>query len=168
MKTIQLENCRILVVEDIPEEATEFELEDDGLYYNFNHKAFFELLPPGNWQILGLSNSITEEQAKGIVEIKEHHGYMPIYRDYEKEGQITKGNGFTSEIVGYDNALQSFHSLLASHSITELAEKLVLIDMKNKKGKYHLLDKLPKIKKVTKYASRSIKTKVIRKWKDKN
>ena len=125
MKTLEL-NGNVVCLVPPPNLLHHIGYNEAGVYLQFT--APTNWLPSGNWSILGWSDEITEEQAKGIVEIKEHHGYVPIYRDYVKEGQVIKGAGFTSEIIGYDTALESFQSLLAKEGITDRV--LVIVESK--------------------------------------
>lgn len=70
-------------------------------------------LPSGSWEIVGMSDELTEEQAKGIVEI-----VIGGYRDYEHSGYTWY----------FKTALKSFDSLLRYHGITTK----VLVLKKNK------------------------------------
>lgn len=72
------------------------------------HNSDFEAipLPPGNYELVGLGNDLTEEQAAGIVESR-YNGYA----DYESDGYFGMDR--------YGNyhafpALVSFSSLLRS------------------------------------------------------
>lgn len=62
-------------------------------------------LPAGFWKYLFLSNSATEEDCKGVVE---RHKIYAGWIDYEHKGQ---GASL------YDEALESFLSLLKSHGL---------------------------------------------------
>jgi hypothetical protein len=62
-------------------------------------------LPEGDWQIIGLRDSLTEEQWKGIVEPVKFGMFMICFRDYEKEGYMF---GLPS---------QSGHSLLKANGV---------------------------------------------------
>lgn len=120
MKIIQLENCR-LYFGKVPEGAKGLHVFNDGepyLFYRTGVKTFRYYLPPGNWQILARADSVTEEQARGIVDWYEEDtedeiGYSGeiIYPDY------TKPNESLTLTCKY-TALESFHSLLAVNNLT--------------------------------------------------
>jgi len=120
MKGITTNGITILLVE-VPEDAKEQwilngfihvgELQDD---------AFSIKLPSGQYQILGKSTELSEEQMKEICEKHPDSTFVhPIYNDYVKDGQFTKGDGFTSLVLGYDNPGQSYLSLLEANGIVD-------------------------------------------------
>lgn len=105
MKTITTNNRTLLFVE-VPEDADNFTIEDDKLYYS--DKIFkdagggWEILPEGNYRLIATTDTITEEQAANIVKRKDNGMYI----DYLHYGEP------------YHNATISFKSLLQHHSIT--------------------------------------------------
>jgi hypothetical protein len=78
----------------------------ESLYYGEWEGDWIEL-PPGNWQLIGKGDALTEEQWKGIVETEyiEDIGHFPI--DYETE---------ESDCSSYT---ESGLSLLRSHGMNE-------------------------------------------------
>lgn len=67
-------------------------------------------LPPGNYELIGISSEITEEQAAGVVEVAVH------MEDYEKLVRDGWWN-YESEFATLKTALESFQSLLTSKGL---------------------------------------------------
>lgn len=63
-------------------------------------------LPPGNWTLLGKASSITEQQAKGLVERSFYMGIGEIYKAYDKP-----------KADWYFTSLESFNSWLTANGI---------------------------------------------------
>lgn len=77
----------------------------DGDYLEF---APIQDLPEGNWQLIGLSDEITEEQAKELVDVSEW--YDPYQTPY---GAIPCYKGYIDDVWKWQ-ALESFKSLMQS------------------------------------------------------
>lgn len=116
----------ILLV-DLPEDAQDFQL------FNGNHNTFLLYrpskaqgflprnrqkieIPFGDYKIIGWSDSLTEEQAKGLVE-KDQRGYKHYWKD---NGFVPRGFNHR-----YKAALESFRSFLTANNIEP--EDLLLI-----------------------------------------
>jgi hypothetical protein len=130
MKTLPINGKTVCFVPDVPKTAFSMYIDENGtlLYWTSQNGDPCELSGFAGYTVLGFTHQITEEMAKGIVEIKEYHGNIPIYKDHVKDGLITKGDGFTSTVIGYDTALRSFHSFLKVNGIGD--GELVLMDDK--------------------------------------
>lgn len=79
----------------------------------FNASHHTKQLPPGEWEIVGTGDELTEEQAEAITPCYYEDVEGKIYENYDHSDFIS------------DNALSSFTSLLLSHSLTP-ANTLVL------------------------------------------
>lgn len=97
----------------VPEDAINIDMATtDAIEYTTSSRAIKYIeIGPGNWTFIATSESISEEQAAGIVERAEAFALMEsnigskLYFDYEKKNQA------------YKAALQSFESLLNSLNI---------------------------------------------------
>lgn len=71
-------------------------------------------LPPGNWQLLFLSNEVTEEEARGIVLNFKPRGFSSgAPREYKN--YLSKPDDYTG---WFKSAIESFQSLLKSKNLT--------------------------------------------------
>lgn len=70
-------------------------------------------LPPGNYELIGISDEITEEQAEKIAEVAVH---MEDYEELVKDGWW---NYETGGLGAFSTALESFQSLLTSKGLTK-------------------------------------------------
>jgi hypothetical protein len=84
-------------------------------------------LPAGYWEIVGRPESITEEQAKQVVEAVKDWKTV-IYYDYEAPGLDYRDIVETA----YDAALESFRSLLKSKSVDP--EKVIILIKQQNNG----------------------------------
>ncbi len=66
---------KILIVENLPEQLTNIEINGNILSISYDKADIDEVLPTGKWSILGRLNSLTEEQIMSI---------MPEIPNYEK------------------------------------------------------------------------------------
>ncbi len=114
MKEYTLGENTILVVK-VPEDSSDFRVNNDrhGNYLDFetilheDDSGTYDLidLPPGNWTLLGKASSITEQQAKGLVEYKSIDKYGQLYYSYEYRDWMNI------------SPLESFHSWLTVNGI---------------------------------------------------
>lgn len=97
----------------VPEDAHNFMLfseNEDGVNLCFatGDGISASFLPPGSYTFLFCSNDVTEEQAAGVVP-----GPMLL------DDQLEVWNDYTDVMdLGFDTAIESFHSLLRSHNLT--------------------------------------------------
>lgn len=94
--------CTLLLVK-VPDSASNIKIEFERLCFDFVADTLYpdyEMLPDGNWQFIGLSHELTEEQCKIIV------FKMPWGNDCYKNYELIDKPQF----VGI-NAKQSFDSL---------------------------------------------------------
>jgi hypothetical protein len=105
----------------VPEDAkgfllTNIQVDTDLIYPNgygtFNYVC---TLPPGQYELIGVSDELTEEECRGIVQ-KFHNG---PYRDYDRE----YFDPADDQMPFHLSALESFHSLLRSKGL----ERVVVI-----------------------------------------
>ncbi len=119
MTTHTLNGKKVLIVE-VPEGAT-FELVPDDTYKMWDSDKMDILNLPGEWTILGLVPSITDEVWRGLVEkIEPWH-----YKNY------------SSAIRYCDTPTESAHSWLRSIGVKDWENKLILIEkgeLPNPKG----------------------------------
>lgn len=95
----------------VPEGATQIIISPTHSTIQWKEKGFenkpywdIKILPPGSYTIVGLADSITEEQAGEIVEqIKDEYGFAWV--DYKHRYNV------------HNTALESFRSLLSSLSL---------------------------------------------------
>lgn len=85
-----------------PQAAKSFIIDDD-LFFKIGSVAGFIQLPSGQWQILFLASSATEEQAGEVVEKRK--GKYNVYKYY------------TQDDWWVSTALESLSSLLSSHGM---------------------------------------------------
>ena len=101
---------------DVPKDAKSFLIKGYWLFYehNFDRLGLGEDemidLPPGQWQIVGIASSLTEEQWKGIVEKDTDFPNLPgLYKYYES------GSLKDIQVSATAQAKTSGLSLLAAH-----------------------------------------------------
>ena len=137
--------CNILLV-DLPTDATEIDLSRDydnkTDYIGFDSlgiSSIIEPIPNGTWQILGLLDSLSEEQKGRVCEL---HSITRIgvhgWKDYVKSEE-------NNDFYTCWNASDSFQSLIDSYGVTSV-NKTVKPKMSNYgKGKFMLyMDSLTK------------------------
>lgn len=120
MTTLQT-NKGIWIAVKLPIDAQDISIEKEDMYYksdvwNLGAIGHLKKLPPGGqWQILGWSDELTEEQMEGIVELCKHDRRYKAYADYVdiKDEGTANYDGVCCPTV-----ILSFQSLLISHSIT--------------------------------------------------
>lgn len=109
-KLIETPSCRLLVVRGVPEDANRFHVFNDERPY----LSMFQgsetprvYLPEGQWEILGRLSEISEDWCEDLVTRQCINSDLVLfaYMDY-----VNKGYGF-------DNALESFHSLMQREGI---------------------------------------------------
>lgn len=76
--------------------------------------SWLELPSNHNYELIGVTGSMTEEQAASVVDDIVVFKDRIWFKDYEKQGEITRKDGTVSEVVGYNNSLVSINSLLRS------------------------------------------------------
>jgi hypothetical protein len=117
---IQHDNIALI---GLPEGAKNISVTGRSLFYKntFGNPAKFVNminLPPGSWKFIGIhskSSPLTEEQCEEVVPTVKCDGFhTPTYKDYVKGGQkyVDSKKGEKGEYIGYDNARESFDSLL--------------------------------------------------------
>lgn len=121
-----------LAVTGFPEDAKKFCIVGNHLRWKSNLLKFWwdlVVLPPGQWEIIGWSGELNEEQMKGIVESIHielapnpyndfQGGYDIGYVDYENPGEYA---GWQGDAGAFSKIEQSFSSLLQSNNIPERA-----------------------------------------------
>ncbi len=114
----------IWIAVKLPIDAKDISIEKEDMYYksdvwNLGAIGHLKKLPPGGqWQILGWSDELTEEQMEGIIETVDYSEGLgidnsigfPLFDDGKDD------DGTWSYLT--DNIKLSFASLLTSHSIT--------------------------------------------------
>jgi hypothetical protein len=106
---------------DVPEGAHGFELVPDNTYTHWNPDKMDIINVPGDWQILCLESTMTEEQAGMIV------GRIRAKKDYEKEfTEYFPDYVKNPEYICTETALQSFATLIESLNLPE-GERIILI-----------------------------------------
>lgn len=107
-----------IVAVEVPEGSFNHFIKND---QNGNPRLIYHLasveskpLPPGNWQLLFLSNEVTEEEARGIVLNFKPRGFSSgAPREYKN--YLSKPDDYTG---WFKSAIESFHSLLKSKNLT--------------------------------------------------
>lgn len=151
MKEIQTNGKTILFVE-VPEDVI-FRIEYDGLlaYQDADSEMpNFINIPSGNYQILGKSTELSEEQIKGICEQKEITSYgfdglifITLYRNY-----LLPDNDWKLSCDQFSNIQESYLSLLEANGICDRPKTTTLnlgridIDFITKVKTYLVLEKL--------------------------
>ena len=123
MTTLTTTNGKYLAV-NVPEGATKFNTHFNNLIWSTDdtvHAGNNISLPPGKYELIGLSDSMTEDQAAMVVD--NYKGDMSKYAYYENGDTLP---GFWCEFATY-----SFASLLRSHNVTGRVAILKVIDNKN-------------------------------------
>lgn len=111
MTTLQT-NKGIWIAVKLPIDAQDISIEKEDMYYksdvwNLGAIGHLKKLPPGGqWQILGWSDELTEEQMGSICDVEKTFGWSSY-------GQIPSGS-----YQWYATVTESFKALLTSHSIT--------------------------------------------------
>lgn len=127
MTPIKTNGITILLVE-VPEDAKNFEIMDDMLLFTSkNSKADFSIIPSGQYQILGKSTELSDEQMKGICEkihVEEapsahndfaggfHYGFV----DYTNIGDYSGYQGNCNHFVSVN---KSYLSMLEANGIVD-------------------------------------------------
>lgn len=105
----------------VPEDAKDFDLpEQDNssiIQYKSNNRWNTDLLPHGQYSLIGLSDELDELDCRPIVEQyvymnEDGHHFDVWYKDYEDVQQIV-GSDYSAL-----TAVESFHSLLKSKGLT--------------------------------------------------
>ena len=122
----ELDSGTLLFVE-VPMDAYDFKLEDGTDYsywstmdecFSKPHK-FYHSIPEGNWQLLGYSLSLTEEQLKDVMELFSITRMRSFcYKDYVKS--VGTFSSFTCQ-----TPLESFQSLKSSLGLD--GKKLIVL-----------------------------------------
>jgi len=121
MKEIQTNGITILLVE-VPEDATDFNLHHNILLYPLGNDDVDGIrLPIGQYQILGKSTELSEEQMKEICEYKEIDSYdcdgmvwYDIYRNYALDDSY-----WLNSCDQFFTVQESYLSLLEANGIVD-------------------------------------------------
>lgn len=129
-----LPTCRLLTVE-VPEGATGvsvweatmnlmgYKKGDLFLGYVHDREAHNNAIPPGNWELLGRFEDVTEDVWKEImpydvdVDIESGHYYDLLYRDFNDVQQIIPSS------YTLDTATESARSLIAGNPVVLIERK---------------------------------------------
>lgn len=115
----------ISIAVEVPEGSWNFQLYEElltkciGYLHSFKEgkaKQSFIYIPAGNWEILGRPASITEEQAKGIIEQLDNK-FQIRYQDYYLKEKTKYTWEKELKKMGFVKALSSFESLLTSKNV---------------------------------------------------
>lgn len=102
---------RILLVElHVKCDNITFDSIDNTLYFHGeipeNVQSLFARLPKGNWQLIGLSDEITEEQAASLIDT------TLMYKKHKVKSY--KYKSYIDGFIGFETSLESFKSLMQS------------------------------------------------------
>lgn len=104
------------VLVEVPEGAMHMSITGNLFWYVSDKQRRVEL-PPGDWQLVGTSDTMSEDDWKGIVQssvMKESKGESTWYRDYKEDLIEVCGKMVMNSV--YPKAKQSGHSLLPDPS----------------------------------------------------
>lgn len=111
----QINHRGYLLVDDLPRDAKDFVIDGElffkAHFFGLNSISRMVKLPPGQWEIIGKGNEITEEVWAQIL-VKEDLYWEMSYRRYPEPGQEL---AFQEHIA--DTATESGHSLIKSHGM---------------------------------------------------
>lgn len=115
MKEIQTNGITILLVE-VPEDAREFKIENGLLLFKADFIPFgIVILPQGQYQILGKSTELSEEQMKGIC-WQVSFGNYTGYKNYNQ----AKCSDFRDIVESsFSTVQESYLSLLEANGIVD-------------------------------------------------
>lgn len=81
---------------------------------NYDFGSIAEKLPY-QCEFICLASEMTEEVAKGLVELSDDENCLDFYKCYDTT--IRRSNGITSQTIAFATALESFHSLMEANEM---------------------------------------------------
>lgn len=79
------------------------------LYFKNGQEVINTILPPGEWELLFTTLTMTEDDAKGLIP---DLIFGRFYKDYTFQGEPIYAEPYT-----FDTAIESFHSLLRANGL---------------------------------------------------
>lgn len=128
----------IMLLNEVSEKAKNVKLHTDVVGSWIIGYDVIKSIPPGNWQLLGITPLIEEQAARVVerihVEIAPNPAndmggsYDYAYVDYERRGDYA---GWGGDAGAYRKAIESFHSLLTDNGVDVSKRWAVLFENKN-------------------------------------